>query len=82
MWGKLPGYDWWPGCVISYDKKELDKFREEMDNDDELETGPMEEEDEGDIVTWVKWFGDNQLSLVWHYIYIYIYIYIYVCYYV
>ena len=63
MWGKLPGYDWWPGCVVSHDKKEMEKFKEEMETDEE-ETESLGGGEEGGETAWVKWFGDNQLSLV------------------
>lgn len=69
VWGKLPGYDWWPGCVISYNKKEMEKFKEELEmNEDGTEDdGSVSSDDhseDGDVVAWIKWFGDNQLSLV------------------
>ena len=62
VWGKIPGYDWWPGYIISYDKKDPEKGDEEEEDDEE-----EEEEEEGrgsNDVAWVKWFGDNQLSQV------------------
>ncbi len=58
VWGKLPGYDWWPGCVVSYDKKEIEKFTEEMDEDEEDITGSSEDDGGNcsDEVAWVKWY--------------------------
>ena len=50
VWGKLPGYDWWPGLIISYCK---DK---EGDTVGEGEGGGMQ--------VWVKWYGENNLSQV------------------
>lgn len=69
VWGKLPGYDWWPGCVISYDKKEIEKFKDELSEEGTEEDVPPamtagEEGEDEDVVAWVKWYGDNQLSLV------------------
>lgn len=58
MWGKLPGYDWWPGVVLSYSdstngtKKDADEL-----SDDEMESNSI-------VRVWVKWYGDNQLSQV------------------
>ena len=58
MWGKLPGYDWWPGCVISCNEGKL-AARQEMDD---LEEG--EAENEKGTKVWIKWYGENQLSQV------------------
>lgn len=55
VWGKLPGYDWWPGCVVSYDKRSSG-----LDDNNESD----EEEDITNEAAWVKWYGDNQLSQV------------------
>ena len=62
VWGKLPGYDWWPGCIISYDKKEIENFKEEIEVEED-DVSSLEEDGNGDVA-WVKWYGDNQLSLV------------------
>ena len=48
-WGKLPGYNWWPGSVISYD---------------EGGGGGAGGERGGEPQVWIKWYGDNQLSQV------------------
>ena len=47
-WGKLPGYNWWPGSVISYDEG----------------GGGVGGERGGEPQVWIKWYGDNQLSQV------------------
>lgn len=60
VWGKLPGYDWWPGCVISYDKKDS----KEAERDEEEEEEDDGRERDNGKVAWVKWYGDNQLSQV------------------
>ena len=69
IWGKLPGYDWWPGVVLSYSdgatssggggaKKEPTSATEEQQLSDD-------EESSCNVVrVWVKWYGDNQLSQV------------------
>lgn len=57
-WGKLLGYDWWPGCVISHDEGGKGKKEEEEGG------GSMEEEPSSGPQFWIKWFGDNQLSQV------------------
>lgn len=44
IWGRLKGYDWWPGCVVSYN---------------EAQKAPP-----SPSTHWVKWFGDNKLSMV------------------
>ena len=55
VWGKLPGYDWWPGVLLSYSDG-IKKEAEELSDD----------EGDGSAVVrvWVKWYGDNQLSQV------------------
>lgn len=61
VWGKLPGYDMWPGLLISYEKckdKPLAMDEEEECDDDE------ECKADDDIEVWIRWFGDNQLSQV------------------
>ena len=57
VWGKLPGYDWWPGVIISYCR---DK---EGDAAGRGEGGGGEGEG-GAIHVWVKWYGENNLSQV------------------
>ena len=58
MWGKLPGYDWWPGVLLSYSDSTngVKKEAEEL-SDDECDGGVV-------VRVWVKWYGDNQLSQV------------------
>ncbi len=58
VWGKLPGYNWWPGTAISYDDTMGGRV-------------PVEDEDTGERVeknsepqVWIKWFGENNLSQV------------------
>ena len=51
VWGKLPGYNWWPGNVISYDASEGIKEEEE-------------EEPSSNVRAWIKWYGETQLSKV------------------
>ena len=51
MWGKLPGYNWWPGSVISYDEGGG-------------VGGERGGERGGEPQVWIKWYGDNQLSQV------------------
>ena len=55
VWGKLPGYDWWPGCIINYDKRNSSSLDDSNESDDDIEVVES---------AWVKWYGDNQLSLV------------------
>ena len=50
VWGKLPGYDWWPGVVISYSQ-------------DRVGSGGDGERG-GGVQVWIKWFGENNLSQV------------------
>ena len=67
IWGKLPGYDWWPGVLLSYSdgstngsgaKKEAAAAAEEQQLSDD-------EDSSCNVVrVWVKWYGDNQLSQV------------------
>lgn len=55
VWGKLPGYNWWPGNVISYDViGGLNDEKEEKE----------EEESSSNVRAWVKWYGETQLSKV------------------
>ena len=54
VWGKLPGYDWWPGLVISYSQ---DKSEGEPQSTGETERG-------GGLQVWIKWYGENNLSQV------------------
>ena len=54
-WGKLPGYNWWPGSVISYD--EGGGLGGERGGERGGEKG-------GEPQVWIKWYGDNQLSQV------------------
>ena len=58
-WGKLLGYDWWPGCVISHDDGTKGKKDKELE-----ESSSAEEETSAGPQFWIKWFGDNQLSQV------------------
>lgn len=54
MWGKLLGYDWWPGYIVSHSQ---DAPKREIGG----------EEDNGgdaDQKLWLKWFGETQLSYV------------------
>lgn len=53
VWGRLPGYDAWPGEVISYCRGK--------------EGDGVEEGEGGGIQVWVKWYGENNLSQVSHY---------------
>ena len=50
VWGKLPGYDWWPGLIISYSREE----------------GETRGDGEGDggMQVWIKWYGESNLSAV------------------
>lgn len=68
IWGKLPGYDWWPGVLLSYSdgssvaggsggaKKEAAMEEQQLSDDEESSCNV--------IRVWVKWYGDNQLSQV------------------
>lgn len=54
MWGKLLGYDWWPGYIVCHSQ-------------DEPKTEGSEEEETGGEAShkiWLKWFGETQLSFV------------------
>lgn len=51
MWGKLPGYDWWPGCIISHNEVKEEKKMESRDAEKENKV-------------WIKWYGETQLSQV------------------
>ena len=50
VWGKLPGYDWWPGLIISYSREEGDTRGDG--------------EGDGGMQVWVKWYGESNLSAV------------------
>ena len=52
VWGKLPGYEWWPGVIISYSR------------DKEGDSATGEVVDGGGVQVWVKWYGENNLSQV------------------
>ena len=69
VWGKLPGYHWWPGFIFSYEKEDS---RISKDPDDIFDIDPSD-----GITVWVKWFGETQLSLVSEHIYIYMYVCMY-----
>ena len=68
IWGKLPGYDWWPGVLLSYSdgsgvaggggggKKETTTEEQQLSDDEESSCNVVR--------VWVKWYGDNQLSQV------------------
>lgn len=64
VWGKLPGYDMWPGLVISYDKRKEKPQATEEEEDGNEEEEEHNRETEEDVEVWIKWFGDNQLSQV------------------
>jgi hypothetical protein len=53
VWGKIPGYDWWPGYILSYEKGKPDV---ELEDEDIIGNN--------EVVAMIKWFGDNQLSQV------------------
>lgn len=55
VWGRLQGYDWWPGMVISYCK----------DREGDTEGG---EGEGGGMQVWIKWYGENNLSQVSYHI--------------
>ena len=58
VWGKLPGYEWWPGVIISY-------FQDRNGGGgDPASSG--EPERSGGLQVWVKWYGENNLSQVSH----------------
>ena len=64
IWGKLPGYDWWPGVVLSYSDNTNGMKKEVEDlSDDETESN-------NGVRVWVKWYGDNQLSQVLQCVYV------------
>ena len=65
VWGKLPGYHWWPGYIFSYEKEGR---RINKDPDDIVVMDRC-----GGVTVWVKWFGETQLSLVSEHISIYLY---------
>lgn len=58
MWGKLLGYDWWPGLIVSHSREEPRRGKVERSQDEE-----EGESSEGGKV-WLKWFGEKQLSNV------------------
>lgn len=59
VWGKLPGYDWWPGILLSYDDRNNGIKKESEETSDDEENGGNV-----GVRVWVKWYGDNQLSQV------------------
>lgn len=62
MWGKIPGYSWWPGVVMCLNKT-AEGFSGGLESSKDSDNQEEEDEDGGTEV-WVKWFGDNQLSKV------------------
>lgn len=67
MWGKLLGYDWWPGLIVSHSREEPRRgaktgAKTEGTQDEEGED--EEESKEGVGKVWLKWFGEKQLSNV------------------
>ena len=63
IWGKLPGYDWWPGVLLSYSdgtsggaKKDASTEEQQLSDDEDSSSNVVR--------VWVKWYGDNQLSQV------------------
>lgn len=52
MWGKLLGYDWWPGYIVSHSQEEP---KQETNDEEGSEAGQK---------IWLKWFGETQLSYV------------------
>ena len=52
MWGKLLGYDWWPGYIVSHSQERPKRERGGEENGDQ------------DPKIWLKWFGETQLSYV------------------
>lgn len=62
VWGKLPGYHWWPGTVISYDGATgSGASGEEGGGASPGEKPTLSSEPQA----WIKWFGENNLSQVW-----------------
>ena len=70
VWGKLPGYDWWPGAIVSYcGDKERDGDRDSDRDRDGGDAGEGEEENGNrGLQLWVKWYGENNLSKVISYL--------------
>ena len=60
MWGKLLGYDWWPGLIVSHSREEPRRGKVESTQDEEGDV----ESNEGGGKVWLKWFGEKQLSNV------------------
>ena len=54
VWGKLPGYDWWPGVTVSY----IAGDKDDKEGENEVQGGERE------VLVWVKWYGENNLSQV------------------
>ena len=63
VWGKLPGYDMWPGLLISYEKRKDKPLA--MEEEEECDDDEDESKAEDDVEVWIRWFGDNQLSQVY-----------------
>lgn len=53
VWGKLPGYNWWPGVIVSSENGGGNKD-EKGDDDSPCFI----------VRCWVKWYGETQLSRV------------------
>jgi len=70
VWGKLPGYSWWPGAIISYEgSKEIEQDKMAATeggkpNKESLEQKQQQQQGLELTSAWVKWFGENQLSPV------------------
>jgi hypothetical protein len=70
IWGKLPGYDWWPGVLLSYSDGSTSgggsgaKKESAAAATEEQQLSDDEESSCNVIRVWVKWYGDNQLSQV------------------
>ena len=60
VWGKLPGYDWWPGVTVSYSRGEKD----DKEGGSEVHGGSEVQGGEREVQVWVKWLGENNLSQV------------------
>ena len=78
VWGKLPGYSWWPGAIISHEKaKELDQDMMAATEGDKMNKDSLERSPGSEVTSaWIKWFGENQLSLVSH---VFVYIFLLCC---
>ena len=64
VWGKLHGYSWWPGYIVTYEKnKENEKVPADKQQKQQQQS---DEGQQGSEVTgvWIKWYGENQLSSV------------------